>query len=508
MATLRDPERMSVDELILEAELHAALLSGPAQLAATLEPDTTRIRAHHTYLSNLLADNLTRQRARVGISTPPQVGKSWLCAEWLIVWQLALNPTHRYMIISNAENLALRASKSIRRLIRKHGTRLGIQIEYGSETAAQWSLETGGGVKAVGIGGGITGERVNGVVTDDVIKGRIEAASKRTRDSVWEQLLTNVRTRLIKGWWVDICTRWHMDDMQARFAELSGEDWRFVALPAFATPGDPLGRAPGDPLTHPDYADDDLPGRIDHWQACRSALRSRPAEYASLYMCDPQPEAGTLLDRAVIEAAHRTDTPTVARSVLAVDPADSDSLTEGDANGISHVIRDTDGLIWIMGDYTMHGPIEEWTRRVVELANELDVDEIVYERNKGGRAVGMSIRSAWSASIRRGDTTRKRPQIVDVNATRNKITRASPVAEMITDGEVVFGAWLVDVEDQFATYQPGSPDSPDNMDAAVWGVTRLYEPKTRAAGAGVALNQIPVNRGPSRSVNSAWRRFQ
>ena len=36
----------------------------------------------------------------------------------------------------------------------------------------------------------------------------------------------------------------------------------------------------------------------------------------------------------------------------------------------------------------------------------LDIDEIVYERNKGGRAVESVIRSAWSRAVRTGATDR------------------------------------------------------------------------------------------------------
>lgn len=501
----RQPKSLTNAEIVAEYELLTAINQGPAHLAAHLYPDRYRLRSHAVFLSEFLSTGVAEPRARLGISTPPQVGKSALVSEWLIVWSLTRNPHHRYLVISHSEDLALRASKSIRRIIREHGTRLGLILEHGSTSAQDWQLVTGGGVRAAGIGGGITGQRAHGIVTDDVIKGRIEASSRRVRDTIWDQLLSNVRTRLTSGWWVDVATRWHPDDMQARLRHMSGESWRFVELPAFARHGDAMGREPGQPLTHPEHADNDTDAQRQHWESIREALRSRPREYAALYMCDPQPDTGTLVERATLEAAHRTGEPVEARSVLAIDPADADTLTEGDNNGITHVVRATDGLIWVMGDYTMPGPIETWTARVVDLADRLEIDEIVYERNKGGRAVAVAIKSAWSAAIRRGDLTRPCPSVTSVTATKNKITRASPVAGMIADGEVVFGGYFPELEEQLATYEPGSPDSPDNMDAMVWGVTHLYRPKTRAAAkpsAGAGSIQIR----PTTPTLPNWRK--
>ena len=494
----KPPQSLSDAELIAEYELLAALNAGPAQLAAHLYPDRYRLRRHAVFLSEFLKDGLATPRARLGISTPPQVGKSALVSEWLIVWSLALNPHHRYLIISHSEDLALRASKSIRRIIREHGTKLGLVLEHGSTSAHDWQLITGGGVRAAGIGGGITGQRANGLVTDDVIKGRLEASSRRHRDTIWDQLLSNIRTRLTNGWWVDVATRWHPDDMQARLRHMSGEAWQFVELPAFARHGDAMGRDPGEPLTHPDHDDTDTAAQREHWESIRDALRSRPREYAALYMCDPQPDTGTLVERATLEAAHRDGEPIESRSVLAIDPADADTLTEGDNNGISHIVRAKDGLIWVMGDYTMPGPIEVWSARVVELANRLDIDEIVYERNKGGRAVAVAIKAAWSSAIRRGDITRPCPSVKSVVATKNKITRASPVAGMIADGEVVFGGYFPELEEQLATFEPGSPDSPDNMDAMVWGVSHAYKPQHRAQVSGPGVGDIRI--GPPSGI--------
>src|SRR5699024_1885372 len=110
-----------------------------------------------------------------------------------------------------------------------------------------------------------------------------------------------------------------------------------------------------------------------------------------------------------------------------------------------------------LGDYTMRGSVEDYDKRVVELCIDLDMDEIVYEKNKGGNAIGSVIRSGWSAAVRDGRVTTPPPRITAVTATKNKITRASPVAQLLINGEAFLSTSadtpLTAIADQLATYQ-------------------------------------------------------
>src|SRR5690625_3978801 len=159
----------------------------------------------------------------------------------------------------------------------------------------------------------------------------------------------------------------------------------------------------------------------------------------------------------------------LTRHVIAIDPADADSLeaTGHDENGIVHVAATRDGTPWVLGDYTMRGSVDDYVTRVVELCIDLDIDEIVYEKNKGGNAIGSVIRSGWSAAVRDARATTPPPRIAAVTATKNKITRASPVAQLLINGEAFLSPSadppLTTISDQLATYQAGSTDSPDNM---------------------------------------------
>jgi hypothetical protein len=113
------------------------------------------------------------------------------------------------------------------------------------------------GVKSAGVGGGLTGNAGDCGVIDDPHKGRQEAESWVIRERVWDWYSADFLSRLAPGApLILIMTPWHEDDLSARVLKQDGRieeggAWKVVDLPAFAKPGDPLGRPVGAPLTHP-----------------------------------------------------------------------------------------------------------------------------------------------------------------------------------------------------------------------------------------------------------------
>jgi phage terminase large subunit-like protein len=61
-----------------------------------------------------------------------------------------------------------------------------------------------------------------------------------------------------------------------------------------------------------------------------------------------------------------------------------------------------------------------------------------------------------------------------VNASRGKRTRAEPVAMLYEQGKIFHVRPFPDLEDQLCTWTPASGDSPDRLDAGVWGFSELF----------------------------------
>jgi hypothetical protein len=60
-----------------------------------------------------------------------------------------------------------------------------------------------------------------------------------------------------------------------------------------------------------------------------------------------------------------------------------------------------------------------------------------------------------------------------VHASRGKITRAEPVSALYEQHRCHHAGCFPELEDELCSFEPGSTDSPDRLDALVWGLTDL-----------------------------------
>ena len=164
------------------------------------------------------------------------------------------------------------------------------------------------------------------------------------------------------------------------------------------------------------------------------------------------------------------------RIVIAVDPAVT-STKKSDETGIVAVgmkrgQRGADNHYYVLEDQSMKGTPGEWAEQACELYWLYSADRIIAEVNNGGDLVETIIRNAD-------------PQVAykSVRATRGKILRAEPVSELYERGLVHHVGEFQQLEDQMCNYTGDiGEDSPDRLDALVWGITELSEAKDRRAG--------------------------
>jgi phage terminase large subunit-like protein len=147
------------------------------------------------------------------------------------------------------------------------------------------------------------------------------------------------------------------------------------------------------------------------------------------------------------------------RLVVAVDPPGGGRAEAGIIAAGMHRDR-----YWVLRDRSARLSPREWGAAAVDLYHELRADRIVAERNYGGDMVAATI-----AGI---DPT---AALEVVTATRGKAQRAEPIAALYEQGHVCHAPGLDDLEDQMCTWVPGTGESPDRLDAAVWALTWLLE---------------------------------
>ncbi len=183
---------------------------------------------------------------------------------------------------------------------------------------------------------------------------------------------------------------------------------------------------------------------------------------------------GAMWQRSQIDACRVPSAPELQRVIVAVDPA----LGSGEGNdetGIVAAGRGTDGLLYVLADWSGRFTPDGWATRAVRLYEDMDAQMIVAEVNAGGDLVERMLRQVA-------------PHILfkPVRALRGKAERAMPVAALYEQGRVKHVGMLSALEDQMCKFtttgMPGA--SPDRVDALVWALselseTRRGEPKIR-----------------------------
>lgn len=170
---------------------------------------------------------------------------------------------------------------------------------------------------------------------------------------------------------------------------------------------------------------------------------------------------GALWTLSLIETHRITTTPNLVRTVVAVDPAVTDT---GDETGIIVAGRDTHHHGYVLADKSMRGTPDQWAKQVIEAYDEHMADAVVVEVNQGGQMVAQVLR-----------TIRPSLPIIEVRASKGKQTRAEPVSALYEQGKIHHVGVFPELEQQMCEWTPDDRNSPDRMDAMVWAFTELIQ---------------------------------
>lgn len=176
---------------------------------------------------------------------------------------------------------------------------------------------------------------------------------------------------------------------------------------------------------------------------------------------DDEDDPNGLWKREVIETNRVIKTPQLVRIVIAIDPP---ITSGGNEAGIIACALGDDGEGYLLRDASLQGSPEEWAAAAVSQYWLLQADRIVAEANQGGEMVERVIR-----------VVDENVAYTAVHASRGKITRAEPIVALYEKGRIHHvgdAGQYQELEEQMCNYVPGD-DSPDRMDALVWGFTEL-----------------------------------
>lgn len=182
---------------------------------------------------------------------------------------------------------------------------------------------------------------------------------------------------------------------------------------------------------------------------------------------------GSLWTREMIDKTRRKKgdkLPDMQRVVVAIDPAGKSqetAISEGTAEtGIIVAGLGVDGRGYVLDDQTCALSPNGWARRALAAFDLYSADAIVVETNQGGDMVKQTIQSA-----------RYGVNVIEVHASRGKVTRAEPVAALYEQGRISHVGTLPELEDQMVLFTPlgiAGETTGDRVDACVWALAQLF----------------------------------
>lgn len=153
---------------------------------------------------------------------------------------------------------------------------------------------------------------------------------------------------------------------------------------------------------------------------------------------------------------------TYKRIVVSIDPAVTSKDTS-DETGIVVCAEGFDGHLYVLEDQSDIYTPNEWAKKAVYLYNKHKADRVIGEVNNGGDLI--------EAVLRQVDTN---ISYKSVHATRDKFTRAEPVAALYEQGKAHHVGEHPELELEMTSWAAKVGEkSPNRIDALVWGATEL-----------------------------------
>lgn len=394
------------------------------------------------------------------LSVPPQHGKSLTVTETLPAWYLGKHPDKKWIIASYNSEFAMNFGRKNRQKCEEFNTKIFKDFKLAENPCNNVEFETTkkGGLYSAGILAGLTGHTADYFIIDDPIKTAGEAASSTTKDSIWSEYLSSVRTRIKPhGKLIIIQTRWVEDDLYGRVAE-NEKNTTIINIPCECDDpeNDPLGRALGDALC-PEI------GRGNEWlKEFKNVYKSKEGSRAwtSLYQGKPTALEGNMVKREWWRYYSPDDIKDLPYKIMSVDATfkggeDNDYVAIqvwGKKNGKHYLLyRIKEHLDFVQTVEAIRDTLKKYPDIMYTLIED--------------KANGSAIINVLSAEFE---------GIIPIKPEGGKVSRLNAVSPAIERGDVLLPkheSWVKDYIDEFSAFPNGAHD--DEVDSTSQALTRM-----------------------------------
>jgi predicted phage terminase large subunit-like protein len=406
---------------------------------------------HHRLLIEKLELVSNGEIDRLMVQMPPGSAKSTYSSILLPGWWLMRHPKHSIIAASHTAALATYFGRRARAVVSESAETLGYTISPECRSNGQWATSFGGEYYAVGVKGGVVGRRADLAIIDDPVRSQYEADSALHRDRVWDWFRSDLVPRMKpKGRIVLVMTRWHEDDLCGRLLAQEPDRWHCIRLPALAEEGDPLGRAPNEPLW-PEWED------LDALMRRRETIGERA--WQAQYQQSPTFTGSALFKTECLEFVDSFRTQPGDYAVRGWDLAATSTETGPQADwtvGLK-LVRDERGRFTILDVVRSRGT-PRGVEDIIEATARADGRQVAIGLPQDPGQAGKSQVAYLSRSLA-GYRVSWSPE------TGSKMTRAGPVASQIEAGNIalVRADWNQAFIEELRNFPYGRKD--DQVDA-------------------------------------------
>lgn len=299
---------------------------------------------------------------RLAIAAPPGAAKTTYVSHLFPAWYLARHPDHLVLSGSHTQEFAERKiGRKVRNLVERNGPTLGIQIDPGSTSMADWALVGGGGYRAVGVGVAVAGERADLGLVEDPFARWEDAQRPIVLEEAWDWYKGDFAPRLKpQSKRVIIQTRFNELDLLGRVIERDtslGLPWRYVRLPMIAESGDPLERSVGERLWPEWFTENQI-----------TEARSDARKWNALYQQNPTPESGDYFQAEWLRPYDKAPD----RNTLQIYGASDYAVTSDGGDYTAHVVVgvDPEGKMWLLDVWRKQTASDKWVESWCDLVKE------------------------------------------------------------------------------------------------------------------------------------------
>lgn len=419
----------------------------------------------HTYLCNeiqhFIDNDVSSGFDILLLSVPPQHGKSTSVTETLPAWYLGKFPDRKVIIAGYNEDFAIRFGRRNKEKIEEFNPKVFPECKLAEAPRSNVEFETTAKGRCIsrGILSGLTGNTADLFIIDDPIKNRQEADSQTTRNTIWNEYLNSVRTRIKPGGkLIIIQTRWHEEDLYGMVAKHENNPRIInISCECEEPAEDPLGRQLGEALC-PEI------GRGNAWMDEFKKVyigKEGSRAWTALYQGKPVAAQGNMFKKHWWKYYSLADLPAqFPYIIISVDAA----FKDGDDNDFV--------AIQVWGKYNNNMYLLDNVKAHLNFVDTLDAIRSLKIKYPDTLFILIEDKANGTAAVNL--LSMEMDGVIPVNPEGGKVARANAVSPAIEAGRVFlprYGSFVEDFVSECSSFPNGAHD--DQVDAMTQALNRM-----------------------------------